>query len=228
VWNRSSGLTRIGTSENQVGKDISADGSVVVGFNGAPGFVWRKGVGSEETSWLPDAVSDDGTVIAGMRELKPSGRTILVRQVAGTLVDVGSHRGDETTYLMGMSGSGSTMVGFSYSPSKPGTAFRWTEASGFEDLGIPTGATSAMAHGVSPDGTIVFGAGSNTSGSVNTVWRSGSGWVTVIEFLREFGLDSFATGWSNFGIWRCSADNKTFLGFGTNPSGQFTAWIARI
>ncbi len=86
---------------------------------------------------------------------------------------------------LGVSADGSTVTGFSSSGF--GTldyylypeAFLWTEATGMVGLGdVPGGQFFSWAHGISDDGSTVFGAASSASvAGIAATWNSSTGWV---------------------------------------------------
>ena len=154
-------------------RDVSADGSVIVGESrsGFPGatsanltegheaFRWTKIEGMTGLGFLEDghvasianAVSRDGTYIVGNTRNRNSGSS-----------GITGYRWDQANGMMALGGTsraaaisadGSIISGWTGSVGGP-SAFRWTE-SGLFDTSI-TG-RSSVATGLSADGTTVFG-----------------------------------------------------------------------
>jgi probable HAF family extracellular repeat protein len=75
----------------------------------------------------------------------------------GTLPDGG------WSWAYGVSADGSVVVGMAYNAAEQLRAFRWTRATGMEDLGTLGGGRSE-AWGVSADGSVVVGMAENAAG----------------------------------------------------------------
>jgi hypothetical protein len=80
---------------------------------------------------------------------------------------------------------------------------------------------------VSGDGTLVVGAGETAQGVEAFVWDSIHGMRSLQDLLtQDFGLD--LTGWRLFEATGISADGRTIIGNGYNPSGTTEGWIAHF
>src|SRR5262249_55059976 len=109
-----------------------------------------------------------------------------------------------------VSSNGSVVVGFSYGSSGQTSAYRWTSATGMQDLGLLPGGSTALANGVNSDGSVVVGSASSSS-SVSQSFR----W-TVATGMQALPLQSgFAAGTAT----NVSADGSVTVGFST-PSGS--------
>ena len=157
-WTAAGGFEDLGTLGGECSNGrayaVSFDGSVVVGTSCTPdGFVhafrWTVSGGIEE---LPISkargVSADGSVIVGNN----------IRWTApGQIDNFGFLGGNNVTSAAGVSSDGQVVAGFSEtSPDRFAHAFRWTPATGIQDLGVTTG-TESNSWGLSADGNVVYG-----------------------------------------------------------------------
>jgi probable HAF family extracellular repeat protein len=168
----------IGTSS----RDISADGSVVVGYVrfGRVGgdtiyraFRWtRTGgmqmldppAGSNDFSTVAYAVSADGTAIAGAGMIDDFGSAEhAFRWTAATGIQYIGTLGGFTSTAYDISGDGSVLVGWSHTGGPTNHAFRWTALGGMEDLGNLPGGSLARANAISIDGSTIVGYSGPTS-----------------------------------------------------------------
>lgn len=158
----------------------SADGSFIVGSLEGPtsarAFRWTGGVttdlGNASGDFVTRAmgVSADGTVLAGQ------GNTGWFRwtQAGGFVVQSGA--------AYGISASGGVVVGGSFLGGGS-HAFRWTQATGMQDLGVLPGGPLSVAYAVSGDGAAVVGM--SYAGPTSPVdyrpfrWTSGGGMVNL-------------------------------------------------
>ncbi len=204
----------------------SADGSVVVGRSyrqGADGG-WRAvrwnaaGVAevmSEDAgfAWNFSAtgVSADGSVITGT--------------YGGQVFRWTSHSGFEAIAgdvsapsAYALSGDGSTIVGTCFFPGMPQSAFRWTEAGGFENLGSLPGVW-ANAYAANGDGSMVGGE----SGGHAFLWTPSTGVVELGAYLAGMGVD--VSRWDLWDVKGISADGTTLVGTGALDHAGTTAWV---
>jgi uncharacterized membrane protein len=183
-WTAAGGIEWLGLlpggTEGCAARAISADGAVIVG-------------GASDSSGVLKPFR--WTASAGMQEFAG---------IAGT--------------ARGISPNGQWIVG-SDSASE---GFRWSEATGVQHLGIPSGRTASPATDVSNDGTRVSGAGSGAA----LLWQDGIGWRTVADVLADAGVST--TGWTLSVCYGLSDDGTVLTGSGTNPGGQSQGWVAVI
>ncbi|MDH7570708.1 MAG: PEP-CTERM sorting domain-containing protein, partial [Armatimonadota bacterium] len=127
----------------------------------------------------------------------------------------------------GVSADGSVVVGVGVTDNRE--AFRWTEATGMVGLGdLPGGAFYSEAYGVSADGSVVVGYSDSASGDEAFLWRPDTGMQRLYDVLVAQGDGAALTGWSLQYAYAVSADGRTIVGYGRNPSGNTEAWLARL
>jgi probable HAF family extracellular repeat protein len=229
--------------------EVSADGSVVVGYsksassgnNDYEAFRWTDEGGMEPLGDLPggrfysnaQAVSADGSVAVGFSSSASGTEEAFRWTASGGMEPLGDlPGGDFYSEAYDISADGSTIVGRGHVGSVLGfEAFRWTADEGMQGLGQLPGGVSGNAFGVSADGTVVVGYGTVMSGedAFNDafIWDADHGMRSLRDVLQsEFGLD--LTGWTLGGASAISDDGLTIVGSGTNPSGYTEAWIAHI
>jgi uncharacterized protein YhjY with autotransporter beta-barrel domain len=95
-------------------------------------------------------------------------------------------------------------------------------------LGLLTGGTYSQANGVNADGSVVVGTGNSTAvpGGEAFRWMQSTGMQSVKDLLVASGVNM--TGWTLTNGQGVSADGTVIVGYGTDPSSQQEAWIARL
>jgi probable HAF family extracellular repeat protein len=169
--------------------DVSADGSVVVGTIETP-------TGRDLFRWTPmetmvrngaygdhPAVSDDGSAVVGTFRVPPSPSDAFRWTIGGSFQILGSG------VPFDVSSDGRVIVG-----DRDTGSFRWTESTGFVDLGtLPGGDNESRALAVSGDGSVVVGFADAANGRYEAYrWTSETGMVGL-GLLPE-ALDSRAHG----------------------------------
>jgi len=217
---------------------VSADGSVVVGTGGSAS-------GSEAFRWTPSggmvglgalavglnsgghAVSADGLVVVGDAQ-SAYGTEAFRWTVSDGMGGLGDLPGGPTSSNAGaVSADGSVMVGWSISAL--GTeAFRWTALGGMIGLGdLPGEPFESKGKAVSSDGSVVVGRATAASGYEAFVWDATNGMRNLKDVLTsDLGLD--LTEWTLTHAEGISADGRTIVGYGSNPSGDTEAWLAYL
>jgi len=115
---------------------------------------------------------------------------------------------------LGVSADGSVVVGEARNAVDQYRAFRWTQATGMQDLGTLGGGWSE-ANGVSADGSVVVGGARNAAGQ----WRAFR-W-TQMTGMQDLGtLPSF----NRSTALSVSADGSVVVGFAENAAGQRRAF----
>jgi probable HAF family extracellular repeat protein len=187
---------------------VSADGTIVVGTsdNGTTqdAFLWTGGVMTDLGSLAPGAgssataISADGHVVVGSSGTGTPGEFHAFRLVVGgTMTDLGT-LGGTISYATAVSANGSVVVGTSTTATATAEAFRWTTSSGMKSIpglltaaGVNiTGWTLDTASGVSADGSVVVGSGTDPNGN-GQAWLArfspdGTGLITPGVVAQSF------------------------------------------
>jgi probable HAF family extracellular repeat protein len=220
------------------GRDVSADGSIVVGggvsAEGYEAFRWMSATGMVGLGKLEganfgthgQATSADGSVIVGWAFLT-STAPFSTRAFRWT-PDTGLVPLDESlgafinTRAMDVSADGSVSVGFGET-SRGYRALRWTEGAVVTALPpTPGGSTPDFAEGLSGDGRVIVG--STPSSAI--VWDEFHGSREIATLLSIQGVD--VGGWQLHVARLVSYDGLTMIGDGRDPSGQEVSWVARF
>ena len=240
-WTSVSGLVGLGDlaggSFNSHAFDVSADGSVVVGrgansmpaneafrWTSASGLVGLGDLAGGAFSSSASGVSADGSVVVG-RSSSASGTEAFRWTSGGGLVGLGDLAGGAFfSSAFDVSADGSVVVGTSTSASG-NEAFRWTSGSGLVGLGdLAGGSFFSIAGSVSADGSVVVGESISALGSEPFIWDEANGMRKVKDVLSP-SVGAALNGWTlSFAV--ISADGRTIVGGGTNPSGNTEGWIA--
>jgi probable HAF family extracellular repeat protein len=222
---------------------VSADGSVVAGLasnvqdGGGRAFRWTNaGVGGgtvEILGTLPTTcdpsyaesvggISADGSVIAGDSTIDSAScnghafRWISDGLGGGTIEDLGvlpyQYASQSVSY--GLSANGAVVVGQGDTDDYP-QAFRWTSATGMQDIGLAlTGSIShpSFASGANADGSVVVGYYDSVAFHDDRplLWTTALGSVDLQEHLASLGVDT--TEWSLQFAQGVSADGLTIVG----------------
>jgi probable HAF family extracellular repeat protein len=204
-WTAGGGIVGVGklvpTASLSFGQGISADGSVVVGWENQSqslirrAFRWTLSGGMADLGDLPggashanaSAVSDDGSVVVGGSSSGSSGNDqteAFLWTAAGGMVGLGDFPGGDPisgfdSFAFGVSGDGLVVVGEGISGATGREAFRWTASGGMVGIGdLPTGGFESSARSASFDGSVVVGIGRSELGAFEAFrWTAGGGMV---------------------------------------------------
>lgn len=176
--------------------DVSADGSVVVGWSvarpfattwpigGFEAFRWTREGGMNGLGLLPGdidsfaaGVSADGAVVVGSSLTFPLGEAFRWTSDGG-MVGMGFRPGNSSSGANAASADGSIVVGGSSNGYLGGDrpAFRWTRTDGMIDLGdLPGGDINSSALDVSADGSVIVGWSSTSRN--NTLYTEAFRWT---------------------------------------------------
>lgn len=221
-WTAPSGMVALpfGT----IARDVSADGSAVVGqrqsLHGTMAFRWTSTEGTINLGFLPNpinepysearAVSANGAVVVGVGSNSSGASEAFRWTEAGGMQGLG-FLGGNSSHATDVSADGAVVVGLS-----GGGLFRWTAATGMVDLGVPTGFHFGEEAGVSADGSVVVGSRVDSQGHFEAFrWTEASGPVglgSLVGFVDSYPLD-------------VSGDGSTVVGYGTFASGQDEAFL---
>jgi uncharacterized membrane protein len=202
---------------------ISADGRVVVGqSDGATGREacrWVLPAGPQSlgpitvgpVGAVADAVSDDGSVIVGSRQVAATVFQAWRYTEASGLVPLGDlPGGPENSIATDTSSDGSVIIGQSFGPFGI-EAYRWTMATGMQPLGdLPGGPFASNALGISGDGSILIGHGNSAAGIEG--WR-----LTATTGMA--GLGDFPGGAVESSAEGLSRNGRFIVGFGRTEQG---------
>jgi probable extracellular repeat, HAF family len=166
---------------NSYAYDVSADGSVVVGWvrdnsDQWRAFRWTASGGMQDLGTLggdwseATGVSADGSVVVG-RAFNAAGQYRAFRWTAssGVMQDLGTLPGGDGSEAYGVSADSSVVVGRAQNAAGKWRAFRWTAAGGMEDLNVTyasllaNGSVLEVASAISPDGRYIVGWGYNAA-----------------------------------------------------------------
>jgi probable HAF family extracellular repeat protein len=222
-----------GGAVNSYARDVSADGSVIVGVSSAAryeAFRWTSAGGMASLGDFPGGsfsqaagVSADGTVVAGAGDIA-SGSEAFRWTSAGGMIGLGDLPGDGlNSQAMGISADGSVVVGYGHIQGPfieelgefgiLDVAWRWTAEGGLVDLGDPLGRgrSRSVARAVSADGTVVVGRW----GGQAFRWTADTGMV----LLGDLPGDNNA--------WGVSADGSVIVGSGMDGAFVWDATLGR-
>ncbi|HUT10856.1 MAG TPA: PEP-CTERM sorting domain-containing protein [Thermoguttaceae bacterium] len=228
-WTARDGMVGLGELPGGIfyseASDVSYDGSVIVGIS-------ADGEGYQAVRWTTDgdtihaevlcpgqtgAVSDDGTVVTGLRYAEGNEPSKGFRWTTGQgVVDLPDlATGQLFYYPLGISPDGSVVVGrssYSEGPPEGAQAVRWTAESGSVGLGdLPGGDTQGWAYDVSADGSVVVGRAVSEHGSEPFRWTP----ETQMVGLGDFPGGDYA------GIaWAVTPDGALVVGYSKSDLGE--------
>ena len=188
-WTQNGGIEGLGVLPGRMNSraiDVSGDGSVAVGssynlpnWDNEQAFRWTQSDGMVGLGFLPgsnysfpNAISPDGSVVVGTSSSGSTYPAFRWTQSTG-MVNIGHLSGMNTTHPFDVSTNGLTIVGGSFSSPANGEAFIWDTGHGMRALksvlqteyGLDlTGWSLKAASGISPDGNVIVGWGTNPSG----------------------------------------------------------------
>ncbi len=231
-WTREGGFEALGDIPEGTGRsratDMSADGSVVVGYaqlgtQEVP-FIWRAGAlealtdlpGDATTAWAL-RVSDDGSTMVGVTAVVSSSEFRWADVFRWTEAEGFSVLGPVCGELcpemlrVRVNEDGSLVAG-TLAFDDAGVdrvAFRWTEPEGVYRLMNTAEPYPSSVHDMSADGAVIVGQVSWGDFSA-TVWTEAWGIAELGGLLGEFGVDTY--GWEFTGETQVSADGKVIVG----------------
>jgi probable HAF family extracellular repeat protein len=125
------------------------------------------------------------------------------------------------TYANSISADGTTVVGYGWDAQSRSRAWRWTQATGIQDLG-DLGGGSSDAYDVNADGTVVVGYSySATNEHLGFRWTPGGGMqpLPMYEAIDVSGDGDFMVG---LNVWRTAGGQTGVI----DP--QFASWAAGV
>ena len=253
-WTQAGGFEPLGDLPGNaffsIANGVNADGSVVVGHSestlsgtlSAEGFRWTAATGIKPLGDLAGsnffsvatAVSADGLRIAGYGTDPASGpaSSEAARWIwPAAPVGIGDLAGGGFgSNAFGISADGNVIVGLSAATGGV-LAFRWSDpaagGAGLQSIGdVPGGSVYSRANSVSADGNVIVGQSLGPSGMEAFVWTAATGCASLKGLLTSLGLD--LTGWTLEVATAVSADGRTIVGYGPNPSANYEGWVAHL
>jgi probable HAF family extracellular repeat protein len=246
-WTQATGMAGLGDlpggSVVSFANAVSANGQVVTGESSSTlsgttrqeAFRWTSTNGMVGLGDLPGgtfdshayALSADGTVIVGY-SISSNGNEAFRWTTTNGMTPLGDFAGGLfNSIAYGVSADGAIVVGYGYTATTSHEAFRWSASSGLAPLGFVPCDPQSIARAVSGDGSIVVGDPQTAQGDCVFIWDPSHGIRRLREVLiNDYGMD--LTGWTLRQALAVSADGKTIVGYGINPSGQTEGWIADL
>jgi probable HAF family extracellular repeat protein len=211
IWQQSTGMQPLEVANGAtMASAITPDGQTIVGrarplfldesfmTNTADGFTPIGNAAENYPGGSASDVSDDGKIVVGSTPTASKYMDSYRWTQQDGFQFLGDLPGGRTyTLATGISGEGSTIVGYAGSYDANGNeAFRWTQASGLVGLGrLPGGNPFSEANDVSDDGAVIVGGSSSGRSSLNGReafrWDQTSGMVGL-GFLPNKGSYSIA------------------------------------
>lgn len=205
--------------------DLSSNGQIVVGDNGAEHFMWMESVGVTLIGGVAPqgyggqtGISGDGSLITGTR-INPTNNLgelssyDIATQTWTSHGSLGSSSGNSASSAWGVSSDGTTIVGLGWVSAGSAHAIKWTSGGGIEDLGSSVPNSSTRANTANNDGTIIGGWQDSSTG-----FRQGAIWTNSVQSLITHPNGDPATevgSMSDDGIW---------AGGGQGFANNFQAW----
>ena len=232
--------------------DVSADGTVVAGYDLSSFWYWTSDQGLVPIGGIaPSAggagsagISDDGTRV-GYTVINPStGKT------EGAFYDIDTAQTTRigsfgfscdlaATSCWGLSGDGNAMVGLGWHAQCAARAYSFTQSGGLVDLGTLVAGRSTRANACSEDGSFAVGWQDNLSGfRQGAVWKAGAERLITTSTgvpVGEAGAVNSAGTWvvglgasgNSFLAWRWSEATGTLL-LPASPIANFRGFPTAI
>jgi probable HAF family extracellular repeat protein len=230
-WTQQSGMELLPfppDSAYAFASDVTSDGNVIVGRAQEPGIRWTA-TNFEDLSPIlgfnnssVTAISHDGSTFAGRITTGSAVLGYVWTEATGTRVITPPSPLDWAPFTPeAMSADGAVVVG---GADGDRGALMWSEPTGAVLLGLtPDGQYPRAANDVSDDGLVIVGATYNGP----FIWDSLHGTRDLEQLLiSDYGLAESLGGWDLTAATAISADKRTIVGYGRNPSGRTEAWIA--
>lgn len=206
--------------------DVSSNGSIVVGDNGAEHFMWTEvdgvtligGVAPGGGYGGQTGINGNGTLITGTRvnpnnNLGELSSYDIASQTWTSHGSLGASSGNSASSAWGVSSDGTTIVGLGWINAGSAHAIKWTNGGGVEDLGSTVPNRSTRANAANDDGSIIAGWQDSASG-----FRQGAIWTNGVQELITHPNNDPAT---EVG---CLSDDGIWAGGGQGFSNNFQAW----
>lgn len=233
-WTQQSGMELLPIppdSAYSFASDVTSDGNVIVGRTQEPGVRWTA-MNFEDLSPVlgfnssaVTAISHDGSTMSGLvNPWSPARAGFVWTETSGTLVITPPSPLKSSPFIPhAISADGAVVVG---GADGDAGALMWSESTGIVLLGLtPDGQYPKVANAVSDDGLVIVGTASNGP----FIWDSLHGTRDLEQLLiSDYGLAESLMGWDLTTATGISADKRTIVGYGRNPSGRTEGWIAYL
>jgi|GEM_PF-2387488 len=227
-----------GTDYYSEARGVSANGNVIVGLGSSDDAVsawrWTQATGTVSLGFVPGdstssayAISADGSTIVGFSGTDYN--QAMRYTSGGGMVSLGHLPGGTDSAAFGVSRDGSVVVGYSNTSATDYVAFRWDAATNqMVSLGdFAGGFVNSQANGVSGNGKIVVGYGMSDAGFDAFRWDPANGLQSLKGILNRVGLGPELNNWILVEAKGISDDGRSIVGYGFDPNGNTTGWIAR-
>ncbi len=188
-----------------------------------PNFVADAGF----TKSSAEGVSSDGSLVAGSA-LNVVGVDSAINAVRWDALGIATLSGllpENRHDAFGISSNGTWISGTLLN----GSPFVWSQVGGPITVNKPPATDWCWGYDVSNDGQLVVGAcfSGDSPGTPITgfVWTPQAGTRTAAAYATDVGAN--AAGWQLLSVEAVSADGRTIVGWGINPSGRREAWALR-
>jgi probable HAF family extracellular repeat protein len=142
-----------------------------------------------------------------------------------SLTWLGTLPGGGGSAAYGVSANGRVVVGWAQNAAGQQRAFRWTAATGMQDLGT-LGGNQSEAYGVSADGAVVVGGAENAAGQVRAFRWTASGGIEDLNLTYVNVLSCSVTPGSVLTASAISPDGRYIVGQGYNAAtGRYEAFL---
>ena len=196
---------------------------------------WDEGVGLTDIgstvtdrSSRANAVSDDGTVVAGWQDGTTGFRQGAV-WIDGAQTLIFNNSGQEVSEAGAVSGDGQWVVG---NGAGGQNAWRWSQSTGYQDLGALGVVFNGrgFATDTNHDGSVVLGFERGfgfPTGGEGWIWTESAGMTSLNDHFASFGV--VADPGFRFSLpLGMSSDGLTFWGLGRSDSAFSTGWIVTV
>lgn len=239
-WTAPGGMAFLGHlpgKDSAAARGVSADGTIVAGYDRNKPFRWTSVTGIQQLPLLTGgldgyafAISGDGTTVVGSSDSFTGESRIYPAckwTLDGEAVSLGLLQGMSAAEAWAVSFDGSVIVGAGWIANKS-RGFIWTEAGGMSLLSTPPNGRS-FATCLSNDGQYVGGLAAEDGGqNLPSIWDSNGQRRTLVSVLQSAGVST--AGWTSFsqlfGIQR--AGGTLYLAGYGKKNNRDTAFLAVV
>ncbi len=243
-WTQGTGMQSLGAiaaGRSSFASDASTNGDIVFGFgyeanSSESAWTWTSATGMQRFGQrLPGtshsaglAMTGDGSFYTGFCF---NNAPALIYPTAcrwaadGSIISLGTLPGSVWSVPGDLSANGEIIVGYAADANGDNyRAFKWTEATGMQDLGFPADCTAASAVSISGDGFIITGYGVNGSTIRPCLWVNGGPPQLLETYLQARGVSTSEWTLQTAAV---SLDGSTMAGTGMH-FGITSAWYVHL